>query len=95
MIAWSTVHPGMLIKALGQNTQSDLFTKVEVQAPSLEHLCAAFQAQPGGSLQDGDGMQTLTSWLLLPVHAKLACLFMKGLPVGEGFMLGCQVLDLQ
>jgi hypothetical protein len=65
----------------GRNTQSDLFTNVEVQAPALDDLRAAFQAQPGESLQDKDENQTLTSWLMLPVHAKLAGLFMKGVPL--------------
>jgi hypothetical protein len=94
MIAGSTVPPGLLIKAMGRNTQSDLFTKVDVHAPSLEELRAAAQAHPGESLFDQDANQTVTSWPVLPIQAKLACLFMKGVPLREGFALGCQILDI-
>jgi hypothetical protein len=31
---------------------------------------------------------------MLPVHPKLACLYIKGLELSEGFALGCQILDL-
>jgi hypothetical protein len=94
VIAGLTVPPGLLIKALGWNTQSDLFTNVDVHAPSLKDLCSATQAQSGESLYDQDANQTVTSWPVLPIQATLACLFMKGVPLREGFALGCQILDL-
>jgi hypothetical protein len=94
VVAGSTVPPGLLIKALGRNTQSDLFAKVEVQAPGLDKLCAATEAQPEEQLHDQDANQAVTTWLMLPVHLKLACLYMKGLELSEGFVLGCQILDL-
>jgi hypothetical protein len=65
VITRSTVPPGLLIKALGHQP----VMKVEVQAPALDDLCAASEAQLVEPLHAKDDTKM---WLMLPIHVKLA-----------------------
>jgi hypothetical protein len=94
MIAGSVIPPLLVIKAQGRSTQSDLFARIATNAPTLEDVLNAFQADPTTILRDPEPNHTISSWSLLPVPAKFACLFLKGLSLTEGFLLGCALLQM-
>jgi hypothetical protein len=86
--------PGLIIKAQGQNTQSDLFARIATNAAPLDAILLAFQADPTVALHDLEPAHTISSWAVLPIPGRFTCLFMKGLPLIEGFVLGCKLLHL-
>jgi hypothetical protein len=46
------------------------------------------------ALHDPEPVHTISSWAVLPIPGRFACLFMKGLSLIEGFVLGCKLLHL-
>jgi hypothetical protein len=94
LIAGSIVPPMLVIKSQGRNTQSDLFARIATNAPTMGVVLAAFQADPMMTLHDPEPHHTISSWAVLPIPEKFACLFMKGLSLTEGFRLGCELLRL-
>jgi hypothetical protein len=94
VIAGQVVPPGLIIKSQGWNTQSDLFARTATNAASLDDILLAFQADPTVALHDPEPIHTISSWTVLPVPGRFACLFMKGLSLIEGFVLGCELLHL-
>jgi hypothetical protein len=94
LIAGQVVPPGLIIKAQGQNIQSDLFARIATNAVPLDAILLAFQADPTVALHDPEPAHTISSWAVLPIPGRFACLFMKGLSLIEGFVLGCKLLHL-
>jgi hypothetical protein len=94
MIAGSVVPPTLVIKSQGQNTQSDLFARIATNAPELDVIAAAVQADPTTVLHDLEPHHTVSSWAVLPMPEKFACLFMQGRTITDGFRLGCELLHL-
>jgi hypothetical protein len=94
MISGLVIPPLLVIKSQGRNTQSDLFACIATNAPTLEDVLNTFQADPATVLHNLEPNHTISSWSLLPVLAKFACLFLKGLPLTEGFLLGCELLQM-
>jgi hypothetical protein len=90
MIAGSVIPPVLVIKSQGRNTQSDLFARIATNAPALDDILTAIQTDPTTALHDPEPTHTVSSWSLLPVPAKFACLFLKGMTLMEGFLLGCE-----
>jgi hypothetical protein len=94
MIAGSVVPPTLVIKSQGQNTQSDLFARIATNAPELDVIAAAVQADPTTVMHDPEPHHTVSSWVVLPMAEKFACLFMQGRTITDGFRLGCELLHL-
>jgi hypothetical protein len=92
MIAGLVFLPVLIVKSQGRNTQSDLFACIATNAPALEDILLALQDDPATVLHDPEQNHTVSSWLLLPVLTKFACLFLKGALLTEGFLLGCKLL---
>jgi hypothetical protein len=86
--------PSLVIKAQGRNTQSDLFACIATNAGPLDEILHAFHADPTAVPHSPAPAHTISSWSVLPVPAKFACLFLKGLLLIEGFVLGCELLHL-
>jgi hypothetical protein len=94
LIAGQVVPPRLIIKSQGRNTQSDLFARIATNTASLDDIFLAFQADPTVALHDPEPVYTISSWAVLPVPRQFVCLFMKGLSLIEGFVLGCELLHL-
>jgi hypothetical protein len=94
MIAGSIVPPMLVIKSQGRNTQSDLFARITTNALYLDVILAAVQADHTAVMHDPEPHHTVSSWAVLPVLEKFACLFMQGRMLTDGFRLGCEILHL-
>jgi hypothetical protein len=94
MIAGSVVPPTLVVKSQGRNTQSDLLARIAANAPELDVITAAVQADPATVMHDPEPHHTVSSWVVLPMLEKFACLFMQGQTITDGFRLGCELLHL-
>jgi hypothetical protein len=94
LIAGSIVPPMLIIKSQGRNTQSDLFARIATNAPTMDVVLAAVQADPTTVLHDPEPHHMISSWAVLPMPERFACLFMKGLSLTKGFRIGCELLYL-
>jgi hypothetical protein len=90
----SLVQPGLFMKAQHTNTQVDLFTAMNVRAQSLASLEQTFDANPDKELGDPGRGPVLMGWPLLPIHSKIACLYLAGLSMAQGLKVGQKILDM-
>jgi hypothetical protein len=90
----SLVPPPLFLKAQHTNTQADLFQSMSVRAPSLDALVATFDADPTRELGNPSRGPLLHGWPLLPIHPKIACLYMSGLSLAQGLKVGKEILGM-
>jgi len=99
MAAGVLVHPKLYRSAGDILTQVANFERVEVPAAELVDILAAYDADealrlaPALGPAGGAAPPTLNVWKALPTHQKVACLFMKGVPIREAVRLVARLLE--
>jgi hypothetical protein len=91
------------LHTLGGNLskQVDHFANVDVAAPTLVDIEAMFQgdatlslvAQLAADPTTNAAAPTIPAWMALPVHPKLACLFLRGMSVRNAFFLVKKIIS--
>jgi hypothetical protein len=97
MILGTVTPPGMFHLTSAMNAQSDLFKSADAPVLSLADIVAAATADPAMILIDQDGDPNATNsvaWPMLPIHPKIAVLFLQGRSLMEGFKLGSDILAM-
>jgi len=86
-----TVIPPKLYRVAGAiNNQMDAFDKVNLSALPADAIATSFSGDADLAVvprPDGTNGHDLAVWKAMPVHPKIACLFMRGVSVRHAFAL--------
>jgi hypothetical protein len=94
LIRGTVTTPGMYQLQGGMNNQSDLFTKNSAPACTTAEIVVAAAADPAMNWKDPDVGPAVHGWPMLPIHPKIAILFLHGRSLMEGFHLGVEILAM-
>ena len=100
--AGQEVHPKLHTLGGNLNKQVDHFAAVDIAAPTMADIETTFQGDATLTMVTAltadpvthVAAPTISSWMALPVHPKLACLFLKGMSVRNAFFLAKQIISI-
>jgi hypothetical protein len=86
--------PSLYHRSNAMNNQSDLFTGVDAPALSTADIQVASTADPTANWMDPDVGADVSAWPMLPIHSKIASLYLQGRNLMAGFHLGIEILSM-
>jgi hypothetical protein len=97
MIRGMITPPGLYTRFGALNVQSDLFMPIDAPALATADVLVAVAADPTANWMDPDvgaNAANIRAWPMLPIHPKIASLFLQGRSLMAGFHLGQEILSL-
>ena len=99
--AGQEVHPKLHTLGGNLNKQADHFALTTIAAPTLADITSSFLADATLALVPALGPDPVTNnaaptvftWYALPIHPKLACLFLRGMSVRDAFFLATKIVS--